>query len=167
MPALALGMEPGEDHAMQQPPRDAKEGIFSGGAGWDIVYQGVLVSLLTLAAYFIGHYVESSVWAITNSPDGTTMAFLTMSMAEIFQSFNMRSRRGSIFSMKHQNKWLLGGAVLALLLTTGVIYVPFLKTMFGFTSISMTEYLISLGLALCIIPMVELVKWFQRKMSKN
>lgn len=167
MPALALGMEPGEDHAMQQPPRDAKEGIFSGGVGWDIAYQGLLVSLLTLAAYFIGHYVESSVWAITNSPDGTTMAFLTMSMAEIFQSFNMRSRRGSIFSMKHQNKWLWGGAVLALLLTTMVIYVPFLKTMFGFTSISLAEYLIALGLALCIIPLVELVKWFQRKMNKS
>ena len=64
------------------------------------------MSALTLAAYFIGHWLESGVWAIANSPDGMTMAFLTMSMAEIFQSFNMRSRRGSIFALKKQNPWL-------------------------------------------------------------
>ncbi|MGN0745206.1 MAG: cation-translocating P-type ATPase, partial [Aristaeellaceae bacterium] len=92
LPALALGMEPGEDDAMRKQPRDAKAGIFSGGVGGDIAYQGLLVAALTLAAYFIGHWLEGGVWAIANSPDGMTMAFLTMSMAEIFQSFNMRSR---------------------------------------------------------------------------
>ena len=130
--------------------------------GGDIAYQGLLVAALTLAAYFIGHWLESGVWAIANSPDGMTMAFLTMSMAEIFQSFNMRSRRGSIFALKKQNPWLWGGAAAALALTTAVIYVPFLKTMFGFTSISLVEYLVALGLAVCIIPLVELVKLIQR-----
>ncbi|MGN1019840.1 MAG: cation-translocating P-type ATPase [Aristaeellaceae bacterium] len=162
LPALALGMEPGEDDAMRKQPRDARAGIFSGGVGGDIAYQGLLVAALTLAAYFIGHWLESGVWAIANSPDGMTMAFLTMSMAEIFQSFNMRSRRGSIFTLKKQNPWLWGGAAAALLLTTAVIYVPFLKTMFGFTSISLMEYLVALGLAVSIIPLVELVKLIQR-----
>ena len=162
LPALALGMEPGEEDAMRKQPRDAKAGIFSGGVGGDIAYQGLLVAALTLAAYFIGHWLESGVWAIANSPDGMTMAFLTMSMAEIFQSFNMRSRRGSIFALKKQNPWLWGGAAAALALTTAVIYVPFLKTMFGFTSISLVEYLVALGLAVCIIPLVELVKLIQR-----
>ena len=162
LPALALGMEPGEEDAMRKQPRDAKAGIFSGGVGGDIAYQGLLVAALTLAAYFIGHWLESGVWAIANSPDGMTMAFLTMSMAEIFQSFNMRSRRGSIFALKKQNPWLWGGAAAALALTTAVIYVPFLKTMFGFTSISLVEYLVALGLAVSIIPLVELVKLIQR-----
>ena len=162
LPALALGMEPGEEDAMRKQPRDAKAGIFSGGVGGDIAYQGLLVAALTLAAYFIGHWLESGVWAIANSPDGMTMAFLTMSMAEIFQSFNMRSRRGSIFALKKQNPWLWGGAAAALALTTAVIYVPFLKAMFGFTSISLVEYLVALGLAVCIIPLVELVKLIQR-----
>ena len=163
LPALALGMEPGEDDAMKQPPRDAKSGIFSGGVGGDIAYQGILVAVLTLTAYFVGHYMESGLWEITRSADGMTMAFLTMSMAEIFQSFNMRSRRGSLFGLKKQNLWLWGGAAAALVLTTAVIYVPFLVSAFGFTSISLAEYFVAMVLALIIIPLVELVKWFQRK----
>lgn len=163
LPALALGMEPGEDDAMKQPPRDAKSGIFSGGVGGDIAYQGILVAVLTLAAYFVGHYMESGLWEITHSADGMTMAFLTMSMAEIFQSFNMRSQRGSLFGLKKQNLWLWGGAAAALVLTTAVIYVPFLVSAFGFTSISLAEYFVAMILALMIILMVELVKWFQRK----
>ncbi len=163
LPALALGMEPGEPDAMKQKPRDAKAGIFAGGVGADIAYQGIIVSLLTLAAYFIGHFIESGVWEITNSPDGTTMAFLTMSMAEIFHSFNMRSRRGSIFTLQKQNGWLWGGAAAALVLTTAVIYVPFLSGLFGFTSISALEYFVAMGLALCVIPTVELIKLAQRR----
>ncbi len=167
LPALALGMEHGEADTMRQKPRDAKAGIFSGGIGPDVLYQGVFVTILLLAAYFIGHRIESGVWEIANSPDGMTMAFLTMSMAEIFHSFNLRSRRGSIFTVKRQNIWLWGAAVGALLLTTAVIYIPFLSVTFGFASISLAEYAIALGLAFAIIPMVELVKMFQRIFSKR
>ena len=167
LPALALGMEPGEPDSMRRLPRDSRDGIFSGGVGVDVAYQGILVSLLTLAAFFIGHYMEFGEWTITNSPDGVSMAFLTMSMAEIFHSFNMRSQRGSIFSLKKQNPWLWLGALGALLLTTAVIYVPFLVEAFGFTSISLSEYTVAMGLAASIIPLVELVKLFQRKLSKK
>ncbi len=167
LPALALGMEQGEADTMRQKPRDAKAGIFSGGVGLDTLYQGALVAGLLLAAYFIGHFIESGVWEIANSPDGMTMAFLTMSMAEIFHSFNMRSRRGSIFTVKHQNIWLWGAAIGALLLTTAVIYIPFLAETFGFTTITLTEYAIALGLAFAIIPLVELVKLIQRLCTKR
>lgn len=165
MPALALGMESGEPDSMKQPPRDPKAGIFAEGVGFDIGYQGLLVSVLTLAAYFIGHYMEAGVFAITNSPDGMSMAFLTMSMAEIFQSFNMRSQRGSIFTLKKQNLFLWGAAILALLLTTAVIYIPFLVDAFGFTSISFVEYMTAMGLAIAIIPLVEIIKFLQRKQN--
>ncbi|MEG2174631.1 MAG: HAD-IC family P-type ATPase, partial [Oscillospiraceae bacterium] len=167
LPALALGMESGEADSMNQPPRDSKAGIFSNGVGGDIAYQGLFVAVLTLMAYFIGHFMESGVWEITNSSDGMTMAFLTMSMAEVFQSFNMRSQRGSIFTIKKQNVFLWGAAILALLLTTAVIYVPFLTNAFGFTSISVAEYGMAMGLAITIIPLVEVVKLFKRKMSKH
>ena len=123
-----------------------KEGIFAGGVGFDVVYQGLLVAVLTLAAYFIGHYIESGVWEIARSHDGITMAFLTLSMAEIFQSFNMRSRRQSIFTIKKQNKWLWGAAGLALLLTTAVIYIPFLVKMFSFTQSPPSSILLRWGL---------------------
>ncbi len=166
IPALALGMEEGEADSMKQKPRDSKAGIFAGGVGFDVAYQGALVALLTLAAYFIGHFMESGVWEIANSADGISMAFLTMSMCEIFQAFNMRSRRGSIFTIKQQNKWLWGGAILALILTTLVIEVPFLAAMFEFTSISWQEYAVALFLAFLIIPCVELVKFIQRRLGK-
>lgn len=166
-PALALGMENGEHDLMQRKPREAKDGIFAGGLGMDVAYQGVLVTLVTLSAYFIGHFMEAGVWEITNSADGTTMAFLTMSMAEIFHSFNMRSQRGSIFTMKHQNIYLIGAMLVSLLLTTVVIFVPALALAFDFEEISLLEYSVALGLAFSVIPIVEIVKVFQRKFSKN
>jgi Ca2+-transporting ATPase len=165
-PALALGMEEGEKDNMRRPPRDAGEGVFAGGLAFDVVYQGVLVSLITLAAYFIGHYMEAGVWEIANSPDGMTMAFLTMAMAEIFHSFNLRSRKGSIFTMTRQNKYLWGAGILSLVLTTAVIYVPFLSNAFGFEHISLTEYFVALGLAFLVIPIVEIVKLIRRAVSK-
>ncbi len=167
LPALALGMEKGEKDAMTQPPRDSKEGIFAGGVGVDVFYQGVLVSILTLAAYVIGHYIESGVWEFVDSADGMTMAFLTMSMAEIFQSFNMRSRRGSLFTMTNQNIYLWGAGALALILTTVVIYVPFLANAFEFTAINATEYFVALGLAFLIIPLVEIGKAIARALTRK
>ena len=166
-PALALGMEEGERDIMKRQPRDAKDGIFSGGLGADVAYQGFLITAVVLSAYFIGHFMEAGVWEITNSSDGMTMAFLTMSMAEIFHSFNMRSQRNSIFTMKHQNGYLIGAMIVSLLLTTAVIYVPALATAFGFEDISAMEYGVALALAFSVIPIVELVKVFQRKFSKE
>ncbi len=167
LPALALGMEHGEPDAMKKAPRDPKAGIFAGGVGFDVAYQGVLVSILTIASYFIGHFLETGNWEISESTHGMTMAFLTMSLAEIFQSFNMRSQRGSIFSLKKQNKWLIGSAVLALILTTVVIEVPFLAKAFEFAVIGWEEYGIAFLLGLSIIPLVEIVKLIQRAISKN
>lgn len=167
LPALALGTEEGERNLMQRPPRDPKDGIFAGGVGFDVAYQGLFVTLLTMAAFFIGERIQNGAWAIANSTDGTTMAFLTLSMAEIFHSFNMRSQRQSVFSIKHQNKYLWGAAILSLLLTLVVLYVPALSNAFGFEHISFQEYGIALGLAFLIIPMVEIVKAIQRALDKR
>lgn len=161
-PALALGMEKAEPDIMRRKPRSASAGIFAGGMGIDIAYQGLLVSALTLASYFIGHFIESGVWEIADSPDGMTMAFLTMSMAEIFHSFNMRSQRGSIFKLPGHNIMLIGAAIGSLLLTTVVCEVPLLAGAFGFTSVELGEYAIAIGLGFCVIPIVELVKLIQR-----
>lgn len=169
-PALALSMEKGEKNLMSRPPRKSTDGIFSGGVGIDVAYQGILVTLLTLAAYFIGHYMEADKWEIVNSNDGMTMAFLTMSMCEIFHSLNMRSQRGSVLAMTfsgHMNKYLLGSSLLSLITTTAVIYVPFLSTAFGFEEISLNEYAVALALAFAIIPLVEIVKLFERMYAKK
>ena len=166
-PALALGMEKAEPDIMQRKPRKAKAGIFSGGMGFDIAYQGLMVSVLVLLSYFVGHFMEEHVWTIANSPAGTTMAFLTMSMAEIFHSFNMRSQRGSIFKLPTQNMFLIGASVAALVATTIVCEVPAIATAFGFITVSLAEYVIALGLGVLVIPIVEAVKFVQRKLSKG
>ena len=165
-PALALGMERPEDDIMKRQPRKTTDGIFAGGLGVDMMYQGVVLTVLTLAAYFVGHYIEAGVWEITTSPDGTTMAFLTLSMAEIFHSFNMRSQRGSLFGMKYMNRALIWSSLASLAATTLVIYVPFLAEAFEFEHISFMEYAIALGLAFLVMPIVEVIKLIQRKMQK-
>lgn len=167
LPALALGTEACEQNLMQRPPRNPKDGIFAGGVGFDVAYQGLFVTILTMAAFFIGERMQNGAWAIVNSTDGTTMAFLTMSMAEIFHSFNMRSQRQSIFTMKCQNIYLWGAAILSLVLTLVVLYVPFLRVAFSFEHISFLEYGIALCLAFMIIPLVEIVKAIQRAITKR
>ena len=157
LPALALGFEGPESDIMKRKPRSSKEGVFSNGMGFDVVYQGVLVAALTLAAFIIGEA----------NGHGITMAFLTLSLCEIFHAFNMRSQRRSIFNLgKKANKLLVAAMAVAFLLTTAIIEVPFLADIFDFTSIGIVEYLISVGLAISIIPVVEIVKLIQRKLGK-
>ena len=168
-PALALGLEKAEPDTMNRPPRNPKEGIFAGGLGVDIAYQGILVTVITIASYILGHCFEVGHFEMPRgiSNDGMTMAFLTMSMCEIFHAFNMRSQRGSVFRLKGHNKVLWAAMLGSLALTTLVLEVPFLANAFGFTPISWTEYAVALGLALLVIPIVEAIKFFQRKTAKK
>ena len=172
-PALALGMEDAEPDTMRRSPRNSSDGIFAGGLGFDVVYQGILVTAITLIAYLIGSAMEFGAdwWnllrAAGESGHGMTMAFLTMSMCEIFHSFNMRSQRGSVFALKGQNKVLWAAMLGSLLLTTLVIEVPFIANAFGFIPIGWDEYAIAMGLAIVVIPVVELVKLIQRAVSKK
>ncbi len=167
-PALALGLEAPEPDTMRRPPRKSGEGIFAGGLGFDVAYQGILVTIITIAAYLIGHSMKVGYFHIPQgeSKDGMTMAFLTMSMCEVFHSFNMRSQRKSVFSLKTHNKVLWAAMAGSLLLTTLVLEVPFLAGAFGFETLDPIQYGISMALAIIVIPIVELVKLIQRKVAK-
>ena len=158
-PALALGMEKAEPNIMRRKPRNAKSGIFADGMGFDIGYQGALVTSLVLVSYFIGN-------RIGGATHGTTMAFLTMSMAEIFHSFNMRSQRQSIFKLGSQNKFLLLAGLGSFVATTVVCEISFLADAFGFAAVGFGEYAIAIALGIVVIPVVELVKLVQRKLAK-
>ena len=166
-PALALGMERGEADAMKRPPRDSKDGIFSNGVGAGVAIQGFFIALLTFVSYFVGHFMEAGKWEITESPDGMTMAFLTLSLVELFHAFNMRSRERSVFTIKKQNGWLWGSLLLAFVLTSAVIFVPAFATAFGFETISLNEVAVALALAVAIIPLVELEKLIARAINKK
>ena len=171
-PALALGMEKAEPDTMNRPPRNSGDGIFAGGLGFDVVYQGVLVTIITLGAYLIGASFEfgcgwfHALRAAGESGHGMTMAFLTLSMCEIFHSFNLRSQRKSVFTLKGQNKVLWAAMLGSLLLTTIVIEVGPIARAFGFTPIGLQEYGISMALAFLVIPVVEIVKAIQRRIGK-
>ncbi len=174
IPALALGLERPERDIMNRKPRSSKEGIFAGGMGIDVFYQGVLVTLLTLAAFFTGEYLETGKLVFLNpveSGEGMTMAFLTMSMCEIFHSFNMRSQRNSVigmaFGQKSHNIVLYIAMVASLVLTTAIIEIPVLADMFSFTHLDAKAYAISIGLAFLVIPIVEVIKAIQRATAKK
>lgn len=176
-PALSLGMEAPEKDIMSRPPRNSKDGIFANGMGVALVYQGVFLTLITLASYFIGYYVlaktDRHVSVMGADPEqyaemlGSSMAFLTLSMAEIFHSFNMRSLHGSTFALKKQNWWLWGAGALSLALTTIVVEVPFLAQAFELAELDVVEYAIAMALAVSVIPMVEIVKAIARAVRKK
>ncbi len=158
LPALGLGMEQAEGDVMTLPPRDSKEGIFANGLGIDVIWQGACISLLTLTSFFIGNAIKADF--------GTTMAFVTMSMAEIMHSFNMRSREKSIFKITGHNKLLWLTMAASFILTALVIFVPFLRTAFSFAEIELWEYALALGIGALILPISEIVKLVKGKMKK-
>lgn len=175
IPALALGLEKPEPNIMKRKPRGKNDGVFSGGLGVDCAYQGLVVSILTVAAFYIGEFIQTGHWKfydipLEDSAKGMTMAFFTMAMCEIFHSFNMRSQRGSAVGMVfkgHHNVALYGAMIGSFLLTTAVVEVDFLSNLFGFEHLELVDYLVSLALAFLIIPIVEIVKAFQRKFGKQ
>ena len=174
LPALAMSMEDAEPGIMKRPPRDSREGIFAGGMGIDCIFQGVVIAGITLVSYYIGLVAEFpgiTVDQLIAHPEmgheGMTMAFLTLSMVEMFHSFNMRSRRQSIFTLKGQNWWLWGAFLVSLLLTFLVIEIPFLADMFSFTVLDPIHYGMAMGLAFLIIPIMELYKMVMRGIEKS
>lgn len=170
-PALSLAMEREDDDIMRRPPRNPKEGIFANGMGFEVAYQGVMLAAITVAAYCIGHFRDLGTWNVIGSaasPHGMTMAFLTMNLAEIFHSFNMRTQHGSIFAKKGQNMWLWGSFALALLLTSAVVFIDPIAEVFSLaTDFGFDEFVIAFALALSTIVIVEIVKCFQRMYYKN
>ena len=173
LPALALGMEEAEGDIMKRKPRKASDGVFAGGMGVDIAFQGVIITLLVLASFFAGMYFHNGAIDFADlidgipDPEGVTMSFITLSMVEIFHSFNMRSRRASIFSMKRQNKWLWGAALLALALTVVPVEVDFMAEVFGFMTLDPMAVLTAIGLAFLIIPIMEVYKAIMRAVEKD
>ncbi|MBQ6697948.1 MAG: calcium-translocating P-type ATPase, PMCA-type [Oscillospiraceae bacterium] len=175
LPALALGMEKPEKDIMKREPRSPREGVFAGGVGAGVVYQGVILTAITLASYFIGHDVLYPDHALRFGAEalgydantlGTSMAFLTLAFSEIFHSFNLRSLRGSIFKMTNQNLWLWGAAVVSFVLVTLVVEIPFLADAFSLARLDAQEYGVATVLALSIIPIEEIIKFIRRRINR-
>lgn len=158
-PAISLGMEKAEKDIMDRPPRSAEEGIFSNGMGARIIYQGTVIAILTIISYMTGN--------ARSHAEGMTMAFLTLSMCEIFHSLNLRSSTKSIFSLGTHNKSLLFAMTFSFLVTMAVVYVPGLNVIFELEVLPWDKLLTALGIAAVIFPLVELEKFISRSISKQ
>ena len=173
-PALALGMEDAEGDIMRRKPRKASDGVFAGHMGMDCIVQGIAITLLVLASFFVGVYFDmgyiniADMVAGTADEEGVMMAFITLNMVEIFHCFNMRSRRASLFTLKKQNWWLWGSAAMALVLTVIVTDIPALAQMFfGNVTLEPRGVICALLIALLIIPIVEVYKAIMRHVEKE
>ena len=162
-PALALGMEPEESDLMKNKPRGRNESLFSNGVSFDIAYQGFLIAIITMVSYFIGHFMESGKFEMVKSSDGATMAFVTLCLAEMFHVLNMRSKRNSIFKLKKNNWFLFGSVAISFILVILVVYIPYVSDAFELQHVNIMELLVAILLAMTVIPIVEIIKFFQRK----
>ncbi len=166
-PGLSLGVEEAEEGIMLRKPRNANDSLIGGSGAIVILLQGLFIGALVFFSYMLGDRIETGTWSIVQSNDGMTMAFLTCNFAEMFQGFCNRSLTQSLFTMKKSNKWLWGSLALTAVLTFGVIEIPFLCNLFGFTPVSMLEFALALGLAATLIPASEIWKFVHRKMEQK
>ena len=168
-PALALGVEKAEPGIMEREPRNSKDGIFAQGLLADVIFQGFVIAAITVVAFFIGYYYQFGNFAVweQESGHGMTMAFIALSMTEVFHSLNMRSRTKSIFTMGSQNIFLWGAFALSLILTTAVVEIPPIADAFGFTPVSVREYVTALALAVAVVVVVEMQKLIKRLVEKR
>ena len=165
-PGLALGTEKAEGNIMKRKPRKTDDSVFADGAGVDMIWQGIVMAILVAISFFMGEFLENGRFLLAESKHGMSMAFLTMNFVEMFHAVCMRSQRKSIFKLNSFNWWLLGAVVFTIIFTIGVIYIPFFVNLFGFESINFTEFMVAFSLAFAIIPIIEIVKFFERKFSK-
>ena len=176
LPGLALGTEKAESNIMTRKPRNSSDGIFSHGAGFDMVFQGVYLAIVELASYFIGYHLEfgslAGVFSGTHCVNAMAMAFLTVNLGEMFCAINMRSRTGSIFSKEmllNVNWWLVGASIVTIGFTLIALYMPGLQEVFDILpgTFQTNELLISVGLSLTIFPAFEIGKAIHRKIEKE
>ena len=168
LPAIALGVEPVEKGIMKRKPRGKKSNFFSGGVASSIIYQGVLEGVLVLGAYQLGLHVGPHVDNLAlQHGDALTMAFLTLGLIQLFHAINSKHVHQSIFSAgTFANKWFNGAIIIAALIMAAV-ELPFMTKFFDVTELDGGQWLVVLVAGICMILIVEIVKFIQRRMGKE
>ena len=151
LPAIAIGLEPPEKDIMERKPVDSKKGIFADGLWGKIILEGMMIGMLTLIAFSIGNkYYGVEV--------GRTMAFISMGVLELVHSFNIKSEK-SIFKVGIlENKFLIGSFILGIFVQTIVVCIPALADIFNVTNLTQMQWLITLGISILPIPIMEMQK---------
>ena len=170
LPGLALGVESAEGELMKRKPREKEESIFANGVGASMLWQGLYLAAVEIAAYYIGFFLENGSFSgIANGTwceNAVVMVFLTVSFAEALCALNMRSRTGSIFRremLAHVNWWMVGALTITVLMTLAAVFLPGFRGLFGIHgTLTAKEFLISAALALSTVPVFEAGKAIQR-----
>jgi len=169
LPAIALGVDKGDDDVMRRKPRNPKESFFAGGAAIRAVIGGLLIGLLTLAAFYIGLREHGFSLGSANIPDevmtyARTMAFVVLAGSQLFYSLSMRSATKTILEVGlFTNKLLLGAILTGLLLQLAVISIPFLATAFHVQNLTLLDWSIVLVLSIIPLSVNEIIKLITRK----
>jgi P-type Ca2+ transporter type 2C len=165
-PALALALEPSAPNMMKQKPRDPQENILNRAFAGLIVWQGLLLASVTLAAFALGMAWYGREGA--GLRHALTIAFMTLALAQVFHAFNARSQMDSIFTGRlFTNRWLWGAVVLCILLQLAAVYVPFLQTVLRTVPLNLSDWGLVLGFSLLPVAVVELVKLTSRAVVKK
>ena len=163
-PAMALALEPSNPEAMKRPPRDPGEPLVTRRFVGLIVWQGLLLSGVTLLAFLVGmrwYGVEG-----TGLRHATTMAFMTLALAQVFHTFNARSQVRSAFTARlFTNAWLWAAVAGCLLLQALADYTPFLQAVLRTAPLTFADWGVVLACSLAPVGVVELVKLGQRASS--
>ncbi len=182
LPAISLGVDPGDHDVMKHKPRNPKESFFARGAGARALIGGTLIGILTLAAFYYGLWehlqFDISFTGMRNIIDhpnyeealayARTMAFVVLAASQLFYSLSMRHTTKSIFQVGlFSNRYLVGAIIVGLFLQLLVISVPFLANAFGVHNLSLADWGLVFGFALIPLIVNEIIKTFMRAAEKN
>ena len=161
LPAIALGLEPHTTEVMKEKPRPMNESILTGPYLASIGTEGLIIGIMTMAAFFIGYRNGDAVLA-------STMAFGTLCTSRLVHGFNCKSNRPVIFTKRFFNNiYLIGAFLLGLALITAVLVLPGMQGLFKVVSLNMEQLLTVYGLALFNLPIIQLLKRIRLLMKKK
>ena len=162
LPAFALGCEEAEDDVMKEKPRPKKESFFAHGMAASIILEGIMIGAITLAAYAIGHYFDKQAGHLVETYNGAligqTMAFVTLSSAQLFHAFNVKTDHTLFTKKLFNNKFLWGAFALGLVLQIAIIYIPGVNNIFQVLPLNLSQLAICIGLAMSTILIMEIAK---------
>ncbi len=173
LPAVALGMDPGDPDVMKEKPRDPKENFFAHGAGLRTILGGFLIGIVTILAFWYGYYEHGYSPFDDNIPDDAvayarTLAFMSIISCQLFYSLALRSSRKSVFTVGiFSNRYLFGAIVLGLALQLLVIAVPFMQKAFKLRMLDLQGWIMVIILGLIPLAASEVYKFILRIREKK
>lgn len=161
LPALALAVDPPEPNVMQHPPRRRSAGIFSRSVIILMAAGGVWSTIVNTSLF---------IWARQSGRgmvETMTIVFASLVLIQFFKAYNFRSDRYSVFRRPFANRWLNRAIAWELLLLALVIYAPFLQKPFSTMALSLSDWAVIFGAAITVVPVLEFIKWLQRRQKNN